>query len=235
MLPLNQLVCHNFELVAAAALMLGGWDTSCIAKRLHWKKWCSLCHFACFTAVPVYVLLIQILYYKANYNTDVLLYCIEYLIIFFLSHYVLTMSVVSNKSSRSEGDIYSTSCTFFICLFFFLIHSVWALCKVVPLLSFVIAHRVTNFSLWMPRFHTSAVSVRWYQISLYCQFLGFTLLADAVSSGTVSPTADGCFTILYSESFGPQYQVSLLYPTHQYEPKMITHHLFIAEPKYQML
>jgi hypothetical protein len=65
---------------------------------------------------------------------------------------------------------------------------------------------------------------------LYCQFFGFTLQADALSSGTVSPTADGCCTIWYSETFGPQYQVSLLYPTHQYEPEVITHHLFIAKP-----
>lgn len=55
------------------------------------------------------------------------------------------------------------------------------------------------------------------------------MLVDALSSARVSPTADECCTIWYSESFGPQYQVSLLCPTHQCEPKIITHHLFIAE------
>jgi hypothetical protein len=69
---------------------------------------------------------------------------------------------------------------------------------------------------------------------LYCEFFGFTLLADALSSGTVSQTADGCFTIWYSQLFVPQYQVYLLYPTRQYKPKVITHQLFIAESKYQM-
>lgn len=116
--PWIQLMCHYFELVGVAALILGGWNTSCIAKRLHWKK-SSLCHFACFTAVPVCVLLIHILYYKGNCSTDVLLYCIEYKIILFLSHYyVFIISDVSNKSFASEGDIYSLSCAFWVWHFF---------------------------------------------------------------------------------------------------------------------
>lgn len=62
-----------------------------------------------------------------------------------------------------------------------------ALCKVVPLLSFAIAHGVTSFSLWMPRLHTRAVSVRFMITNqLVLSVLGFYL-------------AGGCFIIWYSE------------------------------------
>lgn len=47
-----------------------------------------LCYFAYLIAVSVHLLLIQILYYEANCSTDVILYCIEYEFIFFLSHYI---------------------------------------------------------------------------------------------------------------------------------------------------
>ena len=226
--PWIQLVCHNFELVAVAALLLGGWNTSYIAKRLHWKKLCSLCHFAYFTSVPVCVLLIQILYYKANFCGDVLLYCIEYEIILFLSHYVFIMSDVSNKSSRSEGDIYSMSCTFFV----------WQFLEKSSCLSFVLSSTFIEFchSAWSHQLlalnahvpHQGSLS-EIYDIKSACIVISLVLpcwwmlyhlvwwaqlLMGAVPSGIV-------YLLGHSSK-------SLLYTTHPYEPEVITHHLFVA-------